>query len=1023
MAVEKLLRFKPWLGASVVALGISLAAPAAHADPKSFNVPSEPAAKAIPEFARQAGLQIVAPKGGLRGIRTSAVKGAMEPRDALAILLQGSGLEVASDDGRVIALRAATPVVAAPPAADADTPPQASVEGVADILVNGRRSLNNDIRRNRDDIQPYVVFDSQQLQQSGAQNVEDFLQARLPMNATQQTQSQVGAGTQATGRLDLRGLGTDETLVLVDGRRLPSISTGDTFGQPNINGISMSQIERIEVLPATASGIYGGGATGGVINIILKRDYSGLDLEARYNDAFDFKAGQSYFGINGGWTFEKGRTRIMGSYSRSRAGSLSSSDRDFFRRSAQLQFRNDPTNSTILLGGPNICSTNDGFDCSTDPLVLTSGTTLNSAVTSVPDKYSGNPADLAARAGKLIYDRSNLPIWTAPNVTTYNADIRHEFGKNVEVFVDFSRDTSNSVNLTPIQWTLDIAPGAPANPFQQEVLAFINIPNGLKQFENVQNTRVNAGAIIHLPHRWSAALEYDWLRNKERSTRNVILGPSSAEAEAALEAAAFSDLRTNPLANPLSLFDVSSSSGSTGTTLQTASLRLGGPVVKLPGGDLTATALLERRREASDETVNSSSFGGPDMYFWTPKAAQNVESAYLELRAPIVGASNDVPFIHELELMGSVRHDRYDTRYSGSSIPVGSATGPFPDEAATTKKLSSTNYTFGFKYAPSQDIAFRASWGNGFLPPKLANLRAETPAVFSDFLIFLLNLRDPARGNALIPGPLTILAGGNPDLRPEKSNSFSAGVVLTPRFVSGLRISVDLTSIRKSDEVLNLPIFFYLANEASFPGRIIRGPNLPGDAPGTPGPITAVDTSAINLSKSRLRAVDMQADYDIKDTGFGSLHFYGIATHTIELSLTSLPGQPSVNRAGFFEGPLKWRANAGVDWKKGSWSAGWNTQFYGSYRVCQSVLTAFTCAQEEAWQGASKIPSQNYSDIYVSYEFKTGGILGHSNIRVGVQNLFNQKPPVVATGIDQTGYSSFADPRLQRFTLALRKHF
>jgi len=1023
MGVQKGLRFKPWLGASVVALGMALAVPAAHADPKSFNVPSEPAVKAIPEFARQAGVQIVAPADGLRGIRTPAIKGTMEPRDALAILLQDTGLEVASDDGRVITLRVSASGVAAASAPSADNPPQTSVAGVADILVNGRRSLNNDIRRDRNDIQPYVVFDSKQLQQSGAQNVEDFLQARLPMNATQQTQSQLGAGTQATGRLDLRGLGTDETLVLVDGRRLPSISTGDTFGQPNINGISVSQIERIEVLPATASGIYGGGATGGVINIILKRDYSGLDLEARYDDAFDLKTGQSYFGINGGWTFDKGRTRIMGSVSRSRAGRVSSSDRDFFRRGAELQLRNDPTHSTILLGGPNICSTNDGFDCSTDPLVLNSGATLNSAVTSVPDKYSGNPADLAARAGKLIYDRSNLPIWAAPNVTTYNADIRREFGKNVEVFVDFSRDTSNSVNLIPIQWTLDIAAGAPANPFQQEVLAFINIPKGLSQSENVQNTRVNAGAIIHLPHRWSAALEYDWSRNKGRSTRNNVLGPSSAQAQETLEAAAFSDLRANSLANPLSLFNVFSSSGSDGTTLQTGSLRLGGPVVKLPGGDLTATALLERRRESSDDTVNASSFFGAANYFWTPKAVQNVESAYLELRAPIIGASNDIPFIRELELMGSVRHDRYDTRYSGSSIPVDSATGPFPDQAATTKRLSSTNYTLGLKYAPSQDIAFRASWGNGFLPPKLANLRADTPAVLSDFLIFLLNLRDPARGDALIPGPLTVLAGGNPNLRPEKSNSFSAGVVLTPRFASGLRISVDLTSIRKSDEVLNLPITFFLANEALFPGRITRGPNPPGDAAGTPGPITTVDMSSINLSNSKLRAIDIQADYDIKDTGIGSLHFYGIATHTSELSLRSLPGQPSVNRAGFFDGPLKWRANMGVDWKSGSWSAGWNTQFYGSYRVCTSVLTTFTCAQEEMWQGARKIPSQNYSDIYVSYDFKAGGILGNSNIRIGVQNLFNQKPPVVVSGVDQTGYSSFADPRLQRFTLALRKHF
>ncbi|MEP7350309.1 MAG: TonB-dependent receptor [Sphingorhabdus sp.] len=947
---KKVLSVKPWLGTSVVALGVALAAPAAYAAP-----PADP------------------------------------------------------DTDR-------------PTQDPVENPPKDSVEGVAEILVTGQRSLNNDIRRDRDDIQPYIVFDSALLQQSGAQNVEDFLQARLPMNATQQTQSQVGPPTSAAGRLDLRGLGPDETLVLVDGRRLPSITTGDSFGQPNINGISMSQIERIEVLPATASGIYGGGATGGVINIILKRDYSGLDLEARYNNSTDFKAGQGFFSINGGLTFDKGRTRVMGSFSRSRAETLVSSDRDFFQRGAELQFRNDPANASVLLGGQNICSTIDGFDCSTDSLVLKSGPSLNSAFTSVPDNYSGNLADLAARAGKLTYNRSNLPIWTAPGVTTYNFNVRREFGSNVEVFADFSRDQSNSTNITPIQYTLYIPGSAPANPFQQDVLRFINIPDGFAQTQNTKNTRVNVGAIIRLPHQWSAALEYDWLQSKSRSTSNVVLGPTF-DGEETLQAAAFSDLRANPLANPLSLFDVFASSGSDGIALETASLRLGGPVVKLPGGNLMATALLERRWESSDDTVNLSSFYGLDNYFWSPKSTRNVKSGYLELRAPIVGASNDVPFIHQLELMGSVRHDQYETNYSGYSILVDSATGPFPDQVASTNKLSSTNYTLGFKYEPIQDIAFRASWGNGFLPPKLSDIRSEPPAVFSDFFISLLNLRDPARGNSLIPGPLTLLSGGNPNLKPEKSNSFSAGVVLTPRFVSGLRISVDLTSIRKSDEILNLPIAFFLANEAAFPDRITRGPNLPGDAPGTPGPITTVDVSTLNLSSSKLRAIDIQADYDIKETGFGSLHFYGVATHTNELSLTSLPGEPSINRAGFFEGPLKWRANVGVDWKNGSWSAGWNTQIYGSYRVCESFLTDFTCDQKETWQGARKIRSQYYSDIYIGYDFKEGGILEGTNIRMGIQNLFNKNPPAVASGVDQTGYSSFGDPRLQRFTLALRKHF
>ncbi|NJO35998.1 MAG: TonB-dependent receptor, partial [Rhodospirillales bacterium] len=156
----------------------------------------------------------------------------------------------------------------------------------------------------------------------------------------------------------------------------------------------------------------------------------------------------------------------------------------------------------------------------------------------------------------------------------------------------------------------------------------------------------------------------------------------------------------------------------------------------------------------------------------------------------------------------------------------------------------------GSSLRANPDIALRASGGTGFLPPSLAQIIGEPPSVFNDFLIFLLDIRDPMRGNDLIPGPLTLLSGGSPDLQPEQSESSSFGVVLTPRFAPGLRVSVDVTHIHKTDEVVTLPLDFFTDNEADFPGRITRGPNLPGDPPGTPGPITQIDFSSLNLASS-----------------------------------------------------------------------------------------------------------------------------------------------------------------------------
>lgn len=1033
-AAYQMRKYKPKAGvklllsASVLTLGMMLGA-SAYAAPKAFNIPSEEAVKAIPEFGLQAGVQIVAPSDRLNGVHTPAVKGNFEPRDALARLLNGTGLEVASDDGRVIVLHFASVQPANSPAQTDHALDASSHEAVPEILVQGSRTLDVDIRRTRDDIQPYVVFNSAQISQSGAQNIEDFLQSHLPMNAQQTTISQIGPQTLATGRIDLRGLGPNQTLILVDGRRLPSVSTGDSFAQPNVNGISMSQIERIEILPATASGIYGGGATGGVINIILKRNYSGLDIDASYGNAFDTDVGQRRLGVNGGMTLEHGRTHILFSASRSDANTLLSTDRDFFRRGAQLQLRNDPSQPNILFGGANICSTDDDVTCSTQPLTLLNGAALASSFTSIPTAYSGPANDggagLAANAGRLQFDRAGVPIWSAPTTTAYSFDLRRKFNDRIEAFVDVSRDQSKTTVIMPTQWTELVPAGAPDNPFQQDVLSFLSIPNGHKQIQSVNNTRVNVGAIINLPKQWSALVEYDWLRNTTNSSNSVVLGPASADADAVLQNAVFRDIATTPLNDPNSLFTFFTQSGPTGDILQTGSLRMSGPVVKLPGGDLTATILLEHRDETSDSTVALTSYGQGDAYSWTPKAQRTVQSEYFELRAPIFSEGNKIPWVHSLDLMGSVRHDAYKTVFSGSSISIDGPAGPFPAQDASRNNVSSTDYTVGFSYAPISDVTFRASYGTGFLPPNLSQIRGDPPNVFSPFLIYLLDLHDPARGNDLIPGPLTVLAGGAPDLKPERSKSASFGLVLTPHVVSGLRVSVDFTSIDKTDEIAKLPLAYFIENESAFPGRVVRGSNLAGDAPGEPGPITQIDMSSLNLASSALRAVDIQADYWLPSQKFGTWHVYAVATNTIKLSHKVLPTDASVDRADYADGPLKWRGNLGVDWNYENWKAGWNAQYYSSNHVCSSYASAFVCNQQEMWQGSSRIPSQIYHDVYLRYSFaaKSGALAG-ADVSLAINNVFDNKGPTIASGIaNLNGPASFVDPRLRRFTVALHKHF
>jgi hypothetical protein len=138
-----------------------------------------------------------------------------------------------------------------------------------------------------------------------------------------------------------------------------------------------------------------------------------------------------------------------------------------------------------------------------------------------------------------------------------------------------------------------------------------------------------------------------------------VLGAASPDADAILQGAAFRDVSAAPLTNPNSLFSFFSQNGREGDTLQTGSLRMSGPIVKLPGGSLIATALLEGRDERTDSTVNDTNISGVDSFTWNPPARRTVRSGYLELRAPILSDANGVPWVNALEVMASARHDAY----------------------------------------------------------------------------------------------------------------------------------------------------------------------------------------------------------------------------------------------------------------------------------------------------------------------------------------------------------------------------
>ncbi len=1016
---------------SAAAFGLSMGAavaPPAYAQEatRTYDIPSQDLDDALREFGRQTGRDVLFTPDAVAGKRSGALVGQMTERQALESLLAGSGLRFEQTASGGYAVQDPTSPTRL---GDAGAASSDRGEDSAEILVVGRRTLNADIRRSEDDTQPYVIFDQEEIENSGAYNVESFLRDRLPMSAQQATLLQQPGISNAgqAGQFNLRGLGTDQTLVLIDGRRVPGTATGLDLIQGNINGIPPSAIERIEVLPSTAAGIYGGGATGGVINIILKREYSGLIVDASYGVDGNGGGGRDSLSAAGGLSLNDGATRLTFAARRSSQDALQDFDRSFVAQSRTLLLDNNPASfwaPTFFSNRPNI------FSAFGDELVLDpsfGGSPLGSSFTSTPEGYRGPTQDgispLVSRAGELNLTGAGDSLLAASTIETHLLSFSHQFSRTTELFVSLYRDDSVDERTDSSQLQLYLAADDATNPFQQDV--YVNVPLGPfdRSYAQSSSDRAQIGLVFPLVTGWRAGLEYNWSLAETSSWSTSAFSPNGANA-AQLEQVLFADRETNGSVNFLSLADfISSAYGPTETTLENIALRFSGPLFRLPGGPAQLSSLIEQRSETVDDFISTTTAPTFTSRLWRPEMSRDVQSYYVEVTLPFVSASNDTPFIRALELTGSVRRDDYTIRAAGTSgVSIPSADGPFPSLEIGERELGSTDFTLGLRYEPNTSVAFRASYGTGFQPPGLSMVsptgRLRSPST-------VRNLRDPRRGNGMLGGVALInfVTGGALDLEPEESEAFSLGTVLTPTWLDGLRLSIDVTDIRKTNEFWIPTMQYVIDNEASFAGRIGRAPNLATDPPGWAGPIDLIDTTAINVSDTHVRAVDIQLDYSIETSRWGTWQAYAIATQQTHFVRRILPTDPSYDSVGYVDGPLEWRGNFGLNWSAGSWDSGFNAQYFDSYSIEYSDPSlAFANAERLQDQGTATVRAQILVDAFVRYELNSDRVgIDGLQFTLGIQNVFDEQPEILAASVGTI--SGYSDPIGRRFLFTIRKAF
>ena len=1034
-----------------------------------LDIEPQPLVEALKAFAEQSGLQVVYYSELADGENSPKVSGTMTADQAMTQLLASTDLkfDTMGDDTVVIEMavgvaddlggrsdskntRPASFVMAknmsqTTASAQSEDDKEQEEKQLAEnrgkietIVVVGTR--NTGVRRFEDDAQPYIVLDREQLDRSNAQTLGEFLSQNL--NVDSNTFGTNIADDNRTS-VSLRGLGTDETLILVDGRRLaPLRGISGSPGQPDLNGIPVTAIERIEVLPTTASGIYGGGATGGVINIVLRRDYRGLDVGFTYGNVFDGDAFSRRIDVSGGANLEDGKTSVNFSYSFQDATELLAGERDFIVDSRNRILENNPSAILNPFSPPLGFTTNIG-SASGDPLVFDDGTVLPSNITFVPVGYAGfasdNGAGLFNNAGQYnlaladsVQDAGGgrRSIRAAPEIASFIGSANREFTHWIDGFVEafVSENTSVSIDGSIISRTIDA--DAPGNPFAQDVT--VTVPT--VGFENANeekttNLRFGGGFIADIPSSdWFVGLDYTWNKNTVEQEGSFVLDSRSFRDAAGLgEVDVFRDVNEFPI--DFSRFRSQARAGidETTSTLEALAVRSSGLIpLELPGGRPTLSLSAEYRWEEFADVITTVVFfsSGVEQVTRTlsPERSQEVGSLYAEALFPIVSQSNEVPWIHLFELQTAIRYDAYKLDGAEPTISIGDDGLPTAPIERFPAEVDSIDPTFGMRFAPVEDVTFRASYGTGFLPPNLAQIAIRQPVgPFPAILWSIFGVTDPLRGDELLGEGVFTVGGGNPDLKPEESESLSFGLIFEPRWIDGLRLTADWTRIVKENAITSLSsinaddVADLILNR---PDRISRGGIDPADGFDV-GPVTQIDASLINLSEQTIESFDFKVNYTLETDSYGEFvfDFDGVLLDKFESQLT--PSSPLEETSGT-RSPLDFRATASLAWLYDNWAVQWSSQYYDDYKINDA-------GEVNPSQGGAYVDSQIYHDLFVSYAFPDNstvlaGALRNLRVEVGVNNVLNTTPPFDASDILR-GISPFGDNRLARYTVSLRKSF
>ena len=957
---------------------------------------------ALSALASERALSLLFDSALVKGLKAGAYRHDAPVDQALADMLRGTGLVAIRTMAGVYLIRKAPAVVERPPA------PLAPPPAIADIFVVGRTTSNVDLPRSEDDIQPYQILSADRIDSAMLHTTGELLSEQVTINLSPPASLGSFHVLSFGSYVDISGLGYDQTSVTVDGRHLPGIPESQTFPPTDISALAPGAIDRVEALGLTAGAIFGVGATGGALNVVLKHDYRGFEVNvvngvsARGDDArhrIDAKAG---FESASGRT--KGMVRIgYGQFGGDLLGSRA------VGRQQLLLYQQLYPQSAMINGDAIFVQS-----LSAIPLQLTpayGGAALGKTSTwlplDAPALDAGGVDILRANAGKpvtsLSPDGQGALQSLAPATRTVSmvASLRQSIGERIELFADalFLRDTQHLAVPAGTSSSTLLFPGDGKDPFDQIVYVAYPSPGLVgRQIDHHDIDRETLGAIVRLGRGWSA--------NADFSTGQAVWTTEVFAVDGGLDIDPFAGGAS--LAQQLRGLTIAKAYDEHGRDrMYDANVRLAGPLFALPGGQATLTATGEWRQDRNPGIVDDDFELGTKTTISQPSQKATVASGFVEARLPLLPSDGDFALWRGLELQLAARHDRYAIEIPGFSALA----GPPP---RIDNHDAVTSFTIGASVKPTAGLMLRASFADGYEPPAPENLLPDS----IDLPLALVS--DSKRGGNAVrdSGEFTLDAYGSPKLRPQRARSFSIGFVARPAIVPGLRISFDydrLVVTHVQTDFANADNRYFLSHEADYPGRIIRAPLTTADqALGyTAGKIEEIDTSELDIGRTTVTVLESAVDYR-RQWGRATVELYGRMTWEPRYTMRTDPDWGTINTSGMFNGPLKLRAIGGAGWSRGPWAANLNARYYGSYSTTYydnslPLAEALGKTSPVFATPSEHIPGKAYIDLALSYTspVAVGARQLSVRYRLGVRNLFDVAPSPIASDAEA---SLVADP-------------